>query len=375
MGHGRQALTMRIAVISPNRNAWSETFIANHIAHLPGVELVLTDGHLPRRDIDGEPLLAPTLIKRVLQRVRKADPQDMLRGAIVRLLKKHHIDRVLAEYGPTGTAMIDVCERAGIPLVAHFHGIDAFHAKLLKENGNYARLFGTAKAIVAVSREMETQLLTLGCPRGKVYYNCYGIEVDRFARADPAHSLKTFLAVGRFVDKKAPQLLLAAFAKARERDPEMRLVMAGDGPLWESTRSLARALGTDGAVEFPGVITQDQVAERMRTARAFVQHSVTTRDNDHEGTPLSILEAMASGLPVVSTRHGGIPDVVEHEVHGLLSAEADTDSMAAHLLRLANDPALATRMGAAGRERAMRDHQLGDSLRRLRTILEDAARH
>jgi len=155
----------------------------------------------------------------------------------------------------------------------------------------------------------------------------------------------------------------------------MRLVMAGDGPLWESTRSLARALGTDGAVEFPGVITQDQVAERMRTARAFVQHSMTTRDNDHEGTPLSILEAMASGLPVVSTRHGGIPDVVEHEVHGLLSTEGDTEGMSAHLLRLANDPAWAARMGAAGRERAMRDHQLADSLRRLRTILEDAARH
>ncbi|HMU13472.1 MAG: glycosyltransferase [Bacteroidetes bacterium] len=366
---------MRIALISPNRNAWSETFIANHIAHLPGVALVLMDGHLPKRDIDGEPLLAPTLVKRVVARVRRADPQDMLRATIARRLKKHRIDVVLAEYGPTGTAMVDVCERAGIPLVTHFHGIDAFHTRILKDNADYAQLCRAASAVVVVSREMERQLSGLGCPREKLHYNCYGIEVDRFTPADVARSSKTFLAVGRFVDKKAPHLTLTAFAQAQARDPELRLVMAGDGPLWESTRSLAGALGVADAVEFPGVITQDQVAERMRTARAFVQHSVITRDNDHEGTPLSILEAMASGLPVVSTRHAGIPDVVEHEVHGLLCTEGDTRDMAEHMLRLGSEPLLAGRLGAAGRERVVREHQLGDSLRRLHAILENAARH
>lgn len=365
---------MRIAIISPNRNAWSETFIANHIDHLPGVGLVLTDGHLPRRDRDGGPLVHPTLLKRILQRVRGSRPDDVLRDAIVRRLRKHRIQLVLAEYGPTGEAMVAACERAGAVLVVHFHGIDAFHHRLLKDNHRYQRLFAAATAVVAVSREMEQQLLQLGCPSEKLHYNCYGIAVEHFSPADVSTSPKHFLAVGRFVDKKAPQLTLAAFAQAHRSDPEMRLTMAGDGPLWESTRSLAGALGVVDAVEFPGVVTQEQVAALMKGSRAFVQHSIITRENDHEGTPLSVLEAMASGLPVISTRHAGIPDVVEHGVNGLLCAEGDTNAMAAHLVQLSNDPALAGRMGAAGRQRALENHRLEDSLSRLAAILEGAVR-
>ena len=366
-------MTPRVSIVSPNRNAWSETFIANHIAHLPGVELTLTDGHLPQRDIEGEPLLAPTLVKRVIQRVRKADPQEMLRGAIVRLLKRHRINVVLAEYGPTGEALLEVCRRAGIPLVTHFHGIDAFHVRLLKQNGNYQRLFTGAAAIVVVSREMEHQLLALGCPREKLHYNCYGIEVDRFSAASPATSPKRFLAVGRFVDKKAPHLTLQAFHAAWLRDPELRLTMAGEGPLWESTKQLAQAEGLAEVVEFPGVITSDQVAERMRQVRAFIQHSVVTADNDHEGTPLSVLEAMASGLPVIATRHAGIPDVIDHAVEGLLCEERDIAAMAANISALATDAERAGRLGAAGRVRAQRDHRLEDRIASLAAILAGVA--
>lgn len=367
-------MSPRICIVSPNREAWSETFIANHIAHLAGVELVLTDGHLPRRDREGNPLLAPTLVKRVLQRVRKADPQEMLRAGIVRLLKEHRIDVVLAEYGPTGEALLGVCQRAGIPLVVHFHGVDAFHVRLLKDNANYARILSGAKAIVVVSREMEQQLLALGCPREKLHRTCYGIEVDRFTPADVAASPKHFLAVGRFVDKKAPHLTLQAFLQAWKRDPAIRLTMAGGGPLLESTRQLALAEGIGQVVDFPGVITSDQVAERMRQVRAFVQHSVVTTDNDHEGTPLSILEAMASGLPVIATRHAGIPDVIDHGVEGLLSAERDIEAMAAHISTLAADPVLAGRLGAAGRARMLAAHRLEDRIAALHAVIAGAAR-
>jgi colanic acid/amylovoran biosynthesis glycosyltransferase len=364
---------MRIALISPNRNAWSETFIANHIAHLPGVELVLTDGHLPRRDIDGELLLSATLADRLIRKAQGLDGEGALRAAIIKALKKERIEAVLAEYGPTGTAMIEVCERAQLPLIVHFHGIDAFHTKLLQENANYTRLFRAAQALVVVSREMEQQLLSLGAPREKVHYNCYGIEVDRFTPAPVDRSPKHFLAVGRFVDKKAPHVTLLAFHEAWKRDGELRLCMAGDGPLRESTMRQAQALGMEQVIEFPGVITQDQVAERMQHVRAFAQHSVVSAQNDHEGTPLSILEAMASGLPVIATRHGGIPDVVAHEVNGLLCNEGDARAMGAHFSKLSSDAALAARLGATGRERAMRDHQLGDSLKRLRTIIEEVS--
>jgi glycosyltransferase involved in cell wall biosynthesis len=364
----------RLCIVSPNRNVWSETFIANHIAHLPGVELVLTDGHLPKRDVDGAPLVHPTLLKRVVQRIARKAQDDVLRNAVTGRLRKARIDVVLAEYGPTGEAMLPICRRLGIPLVVHFHGIDAFHVKLLKENAQYASILREAAAIVVVSREMEQQLLSLGCPKERLHYSCYGIDVEHFKQALPERSGKRFLAVGRFVDKKAPHLTIAAFHQAWQQDPEMKLTMAGDGPLRESTVSLARALGVEAAVEFPGVITQDQVSSRLQQARAFVQHSVVTADNDHEGTPLSILEAMASGVPVVATRHAGIPDVVEDGVSGLLCAEQDVRTMAMNLVRLAADPALAGAMGLAGRAKAERDFRLEDSLDRLHNILRRTIR-
>lgn len=359
----------RIALISPNRNAWSETFIANHVAHLAGVELVLTDGHLPKRDAEGRPLVHPTLLKRVMQRVRGQAREDVLRAAVERALRRSRANVVLAEYGPTGEAMVPIAGRLGLPLVAHFHGIDAFHRKLLREHHDYHRLFSAAHALVAVSREMEQQLISLGAPREKVHYNCYGIDVERFQAAPVERSPEHLLAVGRFVDKKAPHLTLSAFAQARRSRPELRLTMAGEGPLRESCMALAHALGVADAVAFPGVLTQAMVADAMQHARAFVQHSMTTADNDHEGTPLGILEAMASALPVISTRHGGIPDVITHEHHGLLSAEGDVEAMAANLLRVAGDASFAARLGRAGREQALRDHRLPDSLQRLHGIV------
>ncbi len=365
---------LRLAIVSPNRNAYSETFIAAHLKGLPGVELVLTDGHLPKRDAEGNLLLPPTLARRVAAKLLGAAPEVLLRRRIARLLKRHRINAVLAEYGPTGEAMLEPCQRAGVPLVVHFHGIDAFHVKLLKDHANYRRIIKEAAALVVVSREMEQQLLALGADRAKLHYNCYGIDVEHFRAGRPDQAPPHFIAVGRFVDKKAPMLTLLAFHHAWQQDPRMRLTMAGNGPLWDSTRQLVTALGLEAAVDLPGVLSPDQVAARMAASRAFVQHSVVTADNDHEGTPLSVLEAMASGLPVVATRHAGIPDVVEHGVSGLLSPERELAPMADHLAQLARDPALALRMGQAGRARVERDHRVADSLAKLAGIIGNVVR-
>lgn len=364
----------RLCIVSPNRTAYSETFIAAHLQRLPGLALVLTDGHLPRRDADGALLLPPTLARRVASRLMRTPPEALLERRIARLLKRHRIQVVLAEYGPTGEALLEPCRRAGVPLVVHFHGVDAFHVKLLMDHGNYRRILKEAAAVVVVSREMERQLLDLGADRARLHYNCYGIDVERFRPGRPDQAPPHFIAVGRFVDKKAPHLTLLAFHQAWRRDPAMRLTMVGHGPLWDSTRQLVAALGLEDVVRLPGVLTPDQVAAHMAGSRAFVQHSVVSADNDHEGTPLSVLEAMACALPVVATRHAGIPDVVEHEGSGLLSAERDLDAMADHLQRLAADPALALRLGKAGRSSAERHHRVEDSLARLAAILGGVAR-
>lgn len=366
--------TPRIAIVSPNRDAWSETFIAAHIQRLPGVELVLTDGHLPKRFADGRLLLEAGFTQRLMRRFTGATLDDLLRHRIASLLRSHRIDLVLAEYGPTGEAMLDVCERAGVPMAVHFHGIDAFHEKLLRENDGYRRSLHKAAAVVAVSREMEAQLLALGAPRERTHYNCYGIDVDRFAPADPSAAPPRFFAVGRFADTKAPFLTLLAFERALREVPEARLTMAGQGVLLETCVTMANALRIEHAVEFPGVLAHDRVAGAMRASRAFVQHSVITSYGDREGTPLAVLEAMASALPVIATRHAGIADVVRDGHSGLLLDERDVEAMARHMVALARDPMRARALGLAGRAHVLAHHRVEERIAALRALLAAALR-
>src|SRR5690606_12969618 len=130
------------------------------------------------------------------------------------------------------------------------------------------------------------------------------------------------------------------------------------------------ALGMQDSVALLGVQSPAQVAELMCRSRAFVQHSVVTANGDSEGTPLAVLEAMACGLPVVATRHAGIADVVAHEERGLLCAEGDVAVMAEHLLRVADDAALAARFGANGRAYVLEHHRVEDRIATLQGILE-----
>lgn len=367
----------RLAIALKSRNAWSETFIAAHIDRLQERVLVLSDGHPPRM-ADGAPILVPTdtmdrmrsLVERKVQGVHEA---ERLQRRTVALLRERKVQVLLAEYGNMGETMVDICRAAGVPLVAHFHGYDAHRYNEALEAGNYARLFAQAKAVVAVSRSMERRLLDLGAPREKVFYNCYGIDVERFKEGAPRDAPPHFLAVGRFVDKKAPILTLLAFSKVVAHRPKARLTMVGHGPLWEACYQLVAALGLQDNVELGGIQSQERIAELLRGSRAFVQHSVVTGDGDSEGTPLAVLEAMATGIPVVATRHAGIADVVAHEQRGLLCAERDVDTMAANMLRLVDDEALAGTMGRAGRTYVEQHHRVEDRIASLQGILDAAA--
>ena len=368
---------IRIAIATPSANAYSETFIAAHIKRLQGVQCVLVDGDLPNRVLDGLLLLHRSGVGHIMDHVRAritgGDTQDLLRKRIAALLRRERIDVMLAEYGICADALIDPCARAGVPLVAHFHGYDAHKTAKLEQVDNYKRLFANAAALVVVSRAMEQQLLALGAPREKVFYNCYGIDVDQFTAGSPAEATPHFVAVGRFVEKKAPQLTLSAFELLLKKAPEARLTMVGQGPLWESCVQRARSGALKDRVHISGVMKPEEVAALMRSARAFVQHSVRALSGDSEGTPLAVLEAMASGVPVIATRHTGIADVVVHGEHGLLCDEFDIHAMAAHMEQLASDKELAGRMGRAGRAHVERNYRVQDSVAALQAILQKAA--
>jgi colanic acid/amylovoran biosynthesis glycosyltransferase len=367
-----------VCVITPDQDPHSTSFIQAHIERLPAQVRVLYGGRFPIFRDDGRPLLAsPTLIDRLAQEVQRQlfglKYNDFQNAALKKFLLESQIDVVLAEYGKTGVATMSACLEAKVPLVVHFHGLDAYGHDILEEfKEDYPKLFVNAAAIIAVSRDMERQLLSLGAPREKLFYNSCGVDISLFQGADPGIVPPKFLAVGRFVDKKAPYLTILAFKQVLENVPDARLIMVGDGQLLEACKQLARTLKIADSVEFLGEKKHAQVAVIMRQARAFVQHSIKTSYGDSEGTPVSILEAGASGLPVVSTRHAGIQDVVLDGKTGFLVDEGDVDGMAGCMIRLAKDPAMATMLGKAARERISAEFSMEKSIGKLWNIITTA---
>ncbi|CAB1060089.1 hypothetical protein D1BOALGB6SA_4854 [Olavius sp. associated proteobacterium Delta 1] len=374
---------LRLCIIHPYPTARCETFILQHIEGLPAYLRVLYGGHMPHYDTDGHiPLLGRLMhlvFNSLLSHNREYLPEPIGLGrliarirttALARYFRKHRIQTVLAEFGPTGVAVLNACIMAGASLVVHFHGYDVSIDRVLKKyRGGYDRIFKHADAFIGVSREMCDKLIDFGAPVAKVHYNVYGVDIDQF---QPAHAGKVppiFAAVGRFVEKKAPELTLQAFSQTLSQVPDARLIMAGDGHLLETCKRLASKLGLEKVVTFPGTLNPKEVAAVLRDSRAFVQHSRRAINGDCEGTPNSILEACATGLAVVSTKHAGIPDVIIEGMTGFLVAEGDVAAMADKMVLLGRNPALAESMGRKARQHMVSHFSLEKSINSLWNII------
>lgn len=358
---------MNIYSVQTNQYVYSETFIREKIRRLPAnVTTVYGREGRPIFSDKGEPLMpiyAKVLsrliakifsvpLERIYGIVWRFSPERLRDKIIASHLKKKKIDVVLVEYGMTGLAVMNACERANVPFVVHFHGYDAYSYKYLERYAErYKLMFNKAAALIAVSKDMVEQLVRLGAIREKISYIPSGADPDMFANAAPGKSEPIFVSVGRFVDKKAHYLTLLAFKKVNERFPQARLIFAGNGPFLGICKEIANAYGLNGSVKFLGPVSHGKVAEIMRTARAFVLHCITPDSGNREGTPNVIMEASAMGLPIVSTKHTGIMDVVVHGETGFLVEERDVDAMADYMLKLLENPKLAEKMGRAGRER------------------------
>jgi len=315
-------------------------------------------------------LLPYALTSRRLQRLQNS--QTSVHGALVRFLQHQKVTSILAEFGDAGAAIAPVAELAGIPLIVHFHGHDAHRQSLLSPTLRlqYQTMFRSAAAVLGVSRWMLSALTELGCPSEKLIYNPYGPR-DRFFEVTPDFT-PTVLSVGRFTDIKANYLVLMAFRQALQKVPHARLVMAGHGELLETCKTLASVWGLQHAVEFPGPVEHAKVHELFQRACCFAQHSVCPSYGDGEGTPNTVLEACAAGLPVVATRHAGIPDVVIHDQTGFLVEERDVQSMAMAMVRLLSDPLLCRTLGQNARQRVLQHFTSAQHVSRLQQVITAA---
>jgi glycosyltransferase involved in cell wall biosynthesis len=141
-------------------------------------------------------------------------------AAYLKVFRSYDVSAVLAEYGDHAGDAVAACQQAALPLVVHFHGYDASETSVVEANREgYQRLFRHAAAIVTVSHAMHQRLRGLGAPVERLFYNPYGVDCLQFEGGAPGTAPPVLAAVGRFTEKKAPQVTLRAFAKARARCP------------------------------------------------------------------------------------------------------------------------------------------------------------
>ena len=366
---------MKVLIVQDRPPASSETFLQAQAAAIDA-EVFVAFGVIPT--VDGSNTLAPSfglgwqVLRNGFGGLRPSIGLEKwaVTQAFLRLFRKVKPDVVLGQFGNIANRVALACQLGRVPLVAHFHGQDAFRKDTLQQNENYEQLWPACSQVIVVSREMQNQVIQLGADAEKVHLNPYGIDCSGFRGAEPAKSEKLLVAVGRFVEKKAPHKTIFAFSRLLEEFPDARLRMIGDGPLRPVCMDLVEQLGIQQYVEFPGSLDAAAIQLEMRRARAFVQHSVVASDGDREGLPLAILEAAATGLPVVATVHAGIPEAIEHGKSGFLVEEHDVNRMSEYIGILLGDAARAQKLGEYAREQVLSHFTIQKNAAGIQRVLE-----
>lgn len=258
-------------------------------------------------------------------------------------------------------------------LVTTFHGYDMSSLPGKKGAGVYAPLFRQGDLFLTVSERWRRRLLELGAPPERTHVHRIGVDTARIpfrARREPSGGPVRIVTVGRLVEKKGHAVTLQALALLKTSRPDLKLTLdvVGDGPLEASLRRQAAALSVAEYVAFHGALGHERVLEILSRGHIFVLPSRTSGSGDQEGIPVALMEAMAGGMPVVSTRHSGIPELVEDGVSGILCAENNADETARALERLLGGPESWPEMGRAGRARVEAQFNQGTQHERLREI-------
>lgn len=208
--------------------------------------------------------------------------------------------------------------------------------------------------------------------RPPIYLIHHGVNLAMFQPAAPvAEARPRILSVGRLVTKKGFADLLAACALLQAAQQPFQCLIFGEGPLYEELLAQIDQLGLNDTVQLLGACTQQALVPMLQKATIFALTPCVTDDGDRDGVPNVLVEAMSCALPVVSTAVGGIPELVTHEVNGLLAAPHDVTAIAAHLATLLTDATLRQRLGQAAHQTVTEHFDLAKAAHRLATLFDD----
>jgi colanic acid/amylovoran biosynthesis glycosyltransferase len=240
------------------------------------------------------------------------------------------------------------------PTLVSFHGADvlvdmhkpAYRAATIE-------MLGAARRVLVRSDSLGRAMIELGCDPARLETVRTGIPLEEFPfreRNFPESGGWRFLQACRLIEKKGLPTSLRAFARFAALHPGSSLTIAGEGPMLAELKALARDLNIESRVNLPGFVDSAALRDLYYKAHIFLHPSQTGADGNQEGVPNSMLEAMATGLPVFATNHGGIPEAIDHGVSGVLVAEKDDAALANALIEAAANRGQLARLARAGSE-------------------------
>lgn len=252
--------------------------------------------------------------------------------------------------GLVGAILRDIGAIQG-KVITTFHGTDV--TTYLKKEGEqaYDLLFQYGNIFSPVSELWKRRLIELGC-NGNIIVHRMGIDCNKFsfaARKLRANAVVEIVTIARLAEKKGVEYAIRAVAKLAKSKTNLNYTIVGDGPLKESLQQLIQELNVDSIVTLVGWKQQQEVIEIINNSDIMLAPSVTSKDGDREGIPVAFMETMAMGLPIISTYHSGIPELIKNGVSGFLVPERDVDALAEKLNYLIEHPEVWQKMGIAGR--------------------------
>lgn len=276
-------------------------------------------------------------------------------------------DVIHYHFGTAAKRYIHLSEYSDAKIVTSFYGYDASQAPKRKGFEGYEDVFQKSDTITALSQDMSSKLQNLGCLSEKIEKVPLCIDTSKFEPKETENKIPKILTVARFTEKKGLKYAVKALSQI-EHDFEYHLV--GDGELREDIENQIDEEGLEDQVIFHGWMTNEEVKEKMQESDIFLLPSATASNGDEEGTPTVLLEAQATGLPVVSTYHAGIPEIVEDRETGSLSEEKDVEDLKQNLKSLIDDSDKRKNMGVKGRKYIEQNHSIEKISQRLENIYE-----
>ena len=278
--------------------------------------------------------------------------------------------------GLKGQALRDLGVLRG-KLIVTFHGVSM--SKDLQEQGVqiYNRLFEKGDLFLPISEHWQHKLIKLGCDESKIIVHRMGIDCHNFAfmsRQPAADGVTRLVSISRLVEKKGLEYGIRAVAKLAKTKPNLEYNIVGDGLLKPKLQELIQELNVGNLVKLLGWKQKTEVIDILNNSHILLAPSITAKNGDREGIPVALMEAMAMGLPVISSLHSGIPELVTDGISGFLIPERDVEGIAAKLNFLIEHPEMWSQMGKAGRAIVEANYDINKLNHRLLEIYQELCR-